>query len=151
MWLTEYVLSPFPHKTDECKNNQDANSQTSYDGNSRIGLNLKEIIWNDKIQNTLAITENWIPALSKTVITSWESLISTWNMEVCLSSLVNNLLFDSTDEAVAVSLLHSHSAADIIEIIRTSDCLCRSSREEVSLTVQPQHLRLWIPAWRLTQ
>uniref|UniRef100_A0A671TM48 Ig-like domain-containing protein n=1 Tax=Sparus aurata TaxID=8175 RepID=A0A671TM48_SPAAU len=51
---------------------------------------------------------------------------------------------------VAVSLLHSQSAADIIETIRTSDCLCRSSREEVSLTVQPEHLRFWIPAGRLT-
>uniref|UniRef100_A0A671TP85 Ig-like domain-containing protein n=1 Tax=Sparus aurata TaxID=8175 RepID=A0A671TP85_SPAAU len=52
--------------------------------------------------------------------------------------------------AVVVSLLHSHSAADSIEVIRTSDCLCRSSREEVSLTVQPEHLRFWIPACRLT-
>lgn len=67
-----------------------------------------------------------------------------------LSGLVDVLLMDSTGEAVAVSLLHSHSAADSIEVIRTSDCLCRSIREEVSLTVQPQHLRLWIPACRLT-
>ena len=70
----------------------------------------------------------------------------TWNMYVCLSGLVGVVLLDSTGEAVAVSLLHSHSAADSIEVIRTSDCLCRSSREEVSLTVQPEHLRFWIPA-----
>ncbi|CAI5661080.1 unnamed protein product [Oreochromis niloticus] len=44
----------------------------------------------------------------------------------------------------------NHSAADSIEVIRTSEGLCRSSREEVSLTVQPQQLRLWIPACRLT-
>ena len=71
-------------------------------------------------------------------------------MYVCLSGLVDVVLLDSTGEAVAVSLLHSHSAADSIEVIRTSDCLCRSSREEVSLTVQPEHLRFWIPACRLT-
>ena len=69
---------------------------------------------------------------------------------MCLSGLVGVVLLDSTGEAVAVSLLHSHSAADSIEVIRTSDCLCRSSREEVSLTVQPEHLRFWIPAGRVT-
>ncbi len=77
-------------------------------------------------------------------------ILFTWNMDVCLSGLVDVLLLDSTGESVAVSLLHSHSAADIIEVIRTSDCLCRSSREEVSLTVQPDHLSLWIPAFGLT-
>ena len=71
-------------------------------------------------------------------------------MYECLSGLVDVVLLDSTGEAVAVSLLHSHSAADSIEVIRTSDCLCRSSREEVSLTVQPEHLRFWIPACRVT-
>ena len=69
---------------------------------------------------------------------------------MCLSGLVDVVLLDSTGEVVALSLLHSHSAADSIETIRTSDGLCRSSREEVSLIVQPKHLRLWIPAFRLT-
>lgn len=72
------------------------------------------------------------------------------NVDVCLSALVGVPLLDSAGDVVAVSLLHSHSAADSIEVIRTSEGLCRSSREEVSLTVQPQQLRLWIPACRLT-
>lgn len=56
---------------------------------------------------------------------------STWNMDVCLA-LVDVLLVDSTGW-----LLHSHSP---------QDCLCRSSREEASLRVQSEHLRLWKPA-----
>ena len=73
----------------------------------------------------------------------------TWNMDLCLSGLVDVLLLDSTGEVVSVSLLHSHSAADSIETIRTFDCLCRSSREDLSLTVQPDELRLWIPTVRV--
>lgn len=75
----------------------------------------------------------------------------TWNIDVCLSGLVDVLLLDSTGEAVAPSVLHSNSAVDSVEVIRTSDCLCTFSREEVSFTVQPKQLRLWIPAFRFTQ
>ena len=71
-------------------------------------------------------------------------------MDVCLPGPVDVLLVDSTGEGVTESLLHSHSAADGVEVIRTSEGLCRSSREQLSLSVQPQHLRLWIPASRLT-
>ncbi|MGL4849388.1 MAG: hypothetical protein ACRC28_10775, partial [Clostridium sp.] len=39
-------------------------------------------------------------------------IIPTWNMDVYFSGLVDVLLLDSTGEAVAVSRLHSHSAAD---------------------------------------
>ncbi|KAI9543773.1 hypothetical protein NQZ68_008821 [Dissostichus eleginoides] len=60
-------------------------------------------------------------------------------MDVCLPGPVDVLLVDSI-----------HSAADGVEVIRTSEGLCRSSREQLSLSVQPQHLRLWIPASRLT-
>lgn len=74
----------------------------------------------------------------------------TWNIDVCLSGLVDVLLLDSTGEAVALSVLHSNSAVHSVEVIRISDCLCAFSREEVSFTVQPKHLRLWMPAFRFT-
>ena len=98
----------------------------------------------------MTFIENWACCLELEHEHIIKVIMSTWNMYVCLSGLVDVVLLDSTGEAVAVSLLHSHSAADSIEVIRTSDCLCRSSREEVSLTVQPEHLRFWIPARRLT-
>ena len=77
-------------------------------------------------------------------------LMSTWKMDLRLYGAGGVVVLDSAGEAAAGSLLHSHSAADSIEVIRTSDCLWRSSREELSLSVQPQHLRLRIPACRLT-
>lgn len=75
---------------------------------------------------------------------------STWNRDESLSGLVDVPLLDSTGEAVSVSLLHRHAAADTIEVIRTSEGLWRSSREQLPLSVQPQQLRLRVPASGLT-
>lgn len=69
-------------------------------------------------------------------------------MDMCFFSLVDVLLLDSAGETVGLSLVHSHSAADSIEVIRTFGTVCRFSCDLVSLTVQPNHLRLWIPAVR---
>ena len=59
-WLTCLVLSP--QKKAKNQNNQDANSQTNRQtncGRRRTGLNLKEIIWNDKTQKNITVIENW--------------------------------------------------------------------------------------------
>lgn len=60
------------------------------------------------------------------------------------------VLLDSTGDVLAVSFFQSQSAAEGIEIIRTSEHLFRPSRDDLALTLQPKHIRLWIPAFGFT-
>lgn len=55
-----------------------------------------------------------------------------------------------TGDVLAVSFFQSQSAAEGIEIIRTSEHLFRPSRDDLALTLQPKHIRLWIPAFGFT-
>lgn len=71
-------------------------------------------------------------------------------MYVCLPGLVDVLLMNSTGEPVGVSLIHSHIFSNSVETVCVFERLCVSSREDVSITIQPRHLRLWVPAFRLT-